>query len=153
MKSCKNHKRCLEDLNQKVEQICLEHNLKFTDLRKEVFDIVSQNHGMIKAYDILSHMQETNQNTKPPTVYRALDFLIENNFIHKINSLNSYITCHHLIEGGACFFLICSKCNSIEELNDNRFSDLILSSSKNHKFLLKKSSLEIQGVCVSCANK
>jgi len=150
MKSCDSHKNCLSELENKVRKICDERDLKFTNLRREVFLIISRNHGMIKAYDILECMRKKNPSTNPPTVYRALDFLIENNFIHKINSLNSYVTCYHLINEGFCFFLICSKCNNIEEVIDSRFSNLVISSSKKHKFFLQKSSLEIMGICQKC---
>lgn len=151
MKKCGDHKNCLKDLEKKIEITCQEQNLKFTDLRREVFLIISKNHGMIKAYDILAQMRKKNPSTEPPTVYRALDFLMENNFVHKINSLNSYVTCYHLVDEGFCFFLICSKCGSVEESLDSRFSDLIFSSAKKHKFLFQKSSLEIEGVCNKCS--
>ncbi len=151
MSKCANHKICLDGLEKKIERACEERNLKFTDLRREVFLIISKNHGMIKAYDILSQMRKKNPSTEPPTVYRALDFLMANNFIHKINSLNSYVTCYHLVDEGFCFFLICSKCGSIQESLDSKFSDLILSSVKKNKFLLQKSSLEIEGICFKCS--
>jgi Fur family zinc uptake transcriptional regulator len=151
MGKCNNHKKCLTNLEEKIAKTCNERGLKFTDLRREVFTIISKNHGMIKAYDILAKMREKNSLTEPPTVYRALDFLIENNFIHKINSLNSYVTCYHLVDDGFCFFLICSKCGIVEENLDSRFSDLIISAVKKHKFLLQKSSLEIEGTCKNCS--
>lgn len=151
MTKCSNHKNCLNDLEQKIDKICQERNLKLTDLRREVFLIISKSHGMTKAYDILAEMRQRNPSTEPPTVYRALDFLIENGFIHKINSLNSYVTCYHLVDEGFCFFLICSKCGSVEENLDSKFSDLILLSIKKHKFLFRKASLEIQGICSKCA--
>ena len=151
MTKCNNHKICLNAVAKKVEKTCQDQGLKFTDLRREVFSIISKNHGMIKAYDILAQMRKKNPATEPPTVYRALSFLSENNFIHRINSLNSYVTCYHLIDDGFCFFLICSKCGSIQESVDNKFSDLVISSTKKHKFLLQKSTLEIEGICNKCS--
>lgn len=150
MTECRNHKNCLKDLESKVENACIERNLKFTDLRREVFLIVSKSHGMVKAYDILAQMRKNNPLTEPPTIYRALNFLIENNFIHKINSLNSYITCYHLIDKTPCFFLICLECGSVEEVVDNKFSNLVLNSVKKHKFSPQRSNLEIEGICSSC---
>lgn len=58
MSKCANHKICLDGLEKKIERACEERNLKFTDLRREVFLIISKNHGMIKAYDILSQMRK-----------------------------------------------------------------------------------------------
>lgn len=153
MIKCTNHRNCLDSLEEKINTICKERNLNFTDLRRRIFSIISKSHGMIKAYDILFEMRKENPLTEPPTVYRALDFLTENNLVHKINSLNSYVTCYHLIEEGFCFFLICNKCSSIIESTDSKFSDLIMNAAKKNKFLLKKSSLEIEGLCKSCAIK
>jgi Fur family zinc uptake transcriptional regulator len=151
MSKCKNHKICLNDIENTIEKTCLERNLKFTDLRRKVFFIMSKSHRMIKAYDILAQMRKNNPSIEPPTVYRALDFLIENNFIHKINSFNSYITCYNFVSEKFCFFLICSKCGSVEENLDSRFSNLILSSVRKHKLFLQKSSLEIEGICNNCS--
>ncbi len=51
----------------------------------------------ISAYDLLDLLREIEPQAKPPTVYRGLEFLMEQGFIHKIESTNSYVVCHHLI--------------------------------------------------------
>ncbi len=50
--------------------------------------------GAISAYDLLDLLREAEPQAKPPTVYRALDFLLEQGFVHKVESTNSYVLCH-----------------------------------------------------------
>ena len=82
----------------RAEQICLERKCNFTEIRKKVFELIWKSHKPIKAYDLLALLSSQDFVEKPPTVYRALDFLQENHFIHRIESMNAYIGCnaeHH----------------------------------------------------------
>ena len=89
---CDNHEKCISTTIDQVEKICTEKGLRFTKIRKAILEIIWESHQPIKAYDILSKISNINYSEKPPTVYRALDFLMENGFVHKINSLNSEFT-------------------------------------------------------------
>ena len=77
---------------------CEAQGVTITQLRAQVLDIVLSMSGVIKAYQVLAHMQQSSRNTiAPPTAYRALDFWTEQGILHKIPAINGYILCLSLI--------------------------------------------------------
>ena len=97
----------LKESINKVEEICKSNKLGLTEIRKQVFEIIVKNNKPIKAYEILDKISNINNKpSHPPTVYRAIDFLIENGFVHKLNSINSFVGCFHPKAHKECYFLI-----------------------------------------------
>jgi Fur family zinc uptake transcriptional regulator len=90
-----NHKHayCLKSALVKVELRCNQRGLRLTAIRRRVLELVWKNHEPVKAYDILEILKTEKKGAAPPTVYRALDFLLQEGFVHKIESLNAYIGC------------------------------------------------------------
>ncbi len=129
-----------------------EKKLRFTSLRKKVFDIISKNQKPIKAYDILDILQKKDPSAKPPTVYRTLDFLLENSLVHKLHSSNSYVACSNPDkQHDQCYFLTCDKCNKTQELkNNDLISKQINNIALDSNFQIRNISIEIGGVCHSC---
>jgi Fur family zinc uptake transcriptional regulator len=80
-----------------VERACSERGLRLTDIRARVLGLVADAGKPIKAYDLLDKVREGEGAgaAAPPTVYRALDFLLANGFIHKLESVNAFVACHH----------------------------------------------------------
>ena len=106
----------------------------------------------LKAYDLLDQLKGDRSNAAPPTVYRALDFLIENGFIHKLQSINAYVSCHHPSVVHQVPFLICDECESADEICDERVSGLLTDQAKAHGFRTRSQTLEVHGVCKRCAH-
>ena len=98
MQKCDEQKKCVNDALAKAELVCQERGLRFTEIRKFILRLIWDNPKPSKAYDLLDEVSKMNYSAKPPTVYRALDFLLENGFIHKINTLNAYIACTHTLK-------------------------------------------------------
>lgn len=143
------HAHCIEDAVSAAVQICEERGLRFTDLRRHVLELVWEGHGAVKAYDLLEKL-DAEYSAKPPTVYRALEFLQENGLVHKINSLNAYVGCSHPLAHKDCFFLICSECNEVQECCSENLSDSLKSLVKKSDFLPEQTTLEIEGKCKEC---
>lgn len=152
MHECNAHKACLTGAIKKAEKICHEKGLRFTDLRKKVFEIICSSHKPAKAYDILAKLKD-NDISKPPTVYRSIDFLIEHGLIHKLNSINSYVYCAHPCAHNECYFLICKTCHEAKECCNDVLAKEVQKTSSNHKFSLEKVTLEIEGTCQECTKK
>ena len=112
--------------------------------------MIWEGHGPKKAYDLLSELRLTNQSAKPTTVYRTLEFLLENGFIHKVNSLNAFVGCSHPSKHQDCYFLICDSCNEIGEYCDATITSAIKTISEKNQFMIKNATLEIAGRCNSC---
>ena len=70
------HSRCIKNALQDAEAACLSGGLRLTELRRKVLELVWSSHAPVKAYDILDQMHKDNPKTAPPTVYRALEFLM-----------------------------------------------------------------------------
>ncbi|MEZ5691672.1 MAG: Fur family transcriptional regulator [Rickettsiales bacterium] len=150
MYNCDNHRICVNEAIQKAKQLCDEGGLRFTELRQKTLEIIWTSHRPAKAYDILDRLKTNDSSAKPPTVYRALDFLIENGLIHKLNSLNAYIGCSHPLESHECYFLICDKCQDVMECCDNRLTGVITDTTNKKQFSPKQITLEISGKCKEC---
>ena len=135
-----------------AEQICKEKGLRFTSLRKRVLELVWASCGPSKAYDLLNRLGANEEwFPKPPTLYRALDFLLANGFIHKIHSMNAYVGCSHPREAHECHFLICTKCGSLEECCSEQIAKILASTARKQEFILRNSTVEIEGECRDCA--
>lgn len=150
MLDCQDHEACIEKAMREAELICQERGLRFTELRKEVLKLVWVSHVPAKAYDILENLKGKEWSAKPPTVYRALDFLVETGLVHKLDSINAYIGRSHPREKNACYFLICTDCNEAKECCSSELSDAIESAWDNNSFRPKKITLEVLGQCNAC---
>lgn len=133
-----------------VKQASKERGLRLTPLRMEVLKLVAAAAKPMKAYDLLDLLREKHGNAAPPTVYRALDFLLENHFIHKLESINAFVSCHHPAEAHQVPFLICDTCSSAQEVCDERVADLIEAQAMALGFSPQVQTLEVHGTCKRC---
>ena len=152
MIECKNHDICINEAISQAELICNEQNLRFTDLRRNVFKIILQNHRPAKAYDVLEHLQENDSSAKPSTVYRTLDFLLEHGLIHKLHSSNSYTSCGHPKKHSQCYFLICDICNEAKECCDKSLTVAFNDIASANNFKARNITVEISGICKRCSS-
>lgn len=129
-----------------AEQICEEKGRRFTPLRAHVFELIANHNAPIKAYDLLDLLKPELGSPKPPTVYRALDFLSGLGLIHRVEALNAYIACDHSQGGHTAEFFICETCESLQERHANDHVDCVPKG-----FQINRSVIEHYGVCENCA--
>lgn len=108
------------------------------------------------AYALLDRLKAERANATPVTVYRALDFLLENGLVHKIERLNAYIACtdgseHIHQQGHAAQFLICRTCGTVAELEDPSIADAIARAAGQTGFRPIHATIEVEGLCAACA--
>jgi Fur family zinc uptake transcriptional regulator len=89
------HEHCVEDALAAADKLCAEQGLRFTPLRRRVLELVWSSHKPVGAYALLDKLRSEDLGSAPPTVYRALDFLIEHGLIHRIERMNAFIGCSH----------------------------------------------------------
>jgi Fur family zinc uptake transcriptional regulator len=133
-----------------VEQACEQRGLRLTPLRAQVLGLVAAAGKPIKAYDLLDRMKAENGSSAPPTVYRALEFLLEQGFIHRLASINAFVGCHHPQVAHSVPFLICDKCQNATELEDDRISALLDEQARDLGFETRAQTLEVHGLCAEC---
>jgi len=147
------HDHCLQDALDRADAICLDNGARMTDLRRQVLRLIWSGHSPLGAYDILDALREERGNAEPPTVYRALEFLLEHGLIHRIESLNAYVGCNapELPHGGQ--FLICRVCGMTAELNDLRIDTAISERALAAGFEVGRRTIEVDGICPHCQEK
>lgn len=146
------HQSCLASAMANAEQVCQQRGQRFTTIRRRVFELVWQQHKPIGAYEVLEKLQ-LNGRAAPPTVYRALDFLLELGLVHRIASLNAYVGCvqpEHPHDGQ---FFICSSCRAYAELDALPISAAIDKSARDSGFEVHQHTVEIMGLCPRCQAK
>ena len=144
------HKHCIEDAVAAAEKLCAEKDLRFTPLRRRVLELVWSSHKPVGAYALLDALRNEELGSAPPTVYRALDFLIGNGLIHRIERMNAFVGCSHPGETHRGFFLICGDCGNAEELHSEGLADTISSSASRRGFAARDMTLEVMGTCAEC---
>lgn len=148
-----NHTVCIENAVEAAERICAERGSRFTDLRRRILTMIWQGHKAVKAYDLLDQLANEGGSAKPPTVYRALDFLMDEGLVHKIESLNAYVGCPHPVGDHVSQFLICDNCETVEEVTSDTLRKSVQAASAEKGFTIKRQTLELHGLCAACARK
>ena len=136
-----------------VEKACRERGLNLTPIRAEALKQIAEAGKPVKAYDLLERMRGGPGASAPPTVYRALDFLLENGFIHRLVSINAFLACHHPLAGHVVPILICKTCESAQELEDETLAAQLDALARAQHFEPASSYLEVLGVCARCAGE
>ena len=77
-------------------------------------------------------------------------FLLEQGFIHRLASVNAFVSCHHPQVRHSVPFLICDNCQNAIELEDERISDLLDQQAKALGFTPRAQTLEVHGLCANC---
>ncbi len=147
------HERCVSTALTSAEAVCEKAGERLTPLRKRVLELVWDSHKPVGAYALLDKLKEDGRGAAPPTVYRALEFLLACGLIHRIESLNAYVGCSHPGENHVTQFLICRSCGTAAELDDRRLGDAIGRSAAEHGFNIVSRVIELSGVCARCKTR
>ncbi|MFS1537385.1 MAG: zinc uptake transcriptional repressor Zur [Candidatus Phlomobacter fragariae] len=140
-----------EKILYQAKKICQARNVRLTRQREEVLRLIAIQSCAISAYDLLDLLRISEPQAKPPTIYRGLEFLLEQGFIHKIESTNNYVICHHFEDPKhTSVMLICDSCGSVTETNGLAVETAILKLAKQTCFQLFRTVVESHGLCSPC---
>ena len=144
------HRRCQRELLSEARQLCETRKLRLTSRRRQVLEILLVSHQPMGAYDILAELNRNNPTERiaPPIVYRALEFLMGEGLIHRIESRNAFISCVHPGHQCTAQFLICRDCEQVAELESSNHP--LVAEANNLGFAVDHSVVEITGVCAEC---
>ena len=128
------HAACIADALADAESYCRHRGLRLTPTRRRVLEIVWRGHDPVKAYDILDELNRAGRRATPPTVYRALDFLMDASLIHRIDSLNAFVGCP--LAGGehTAQLLVCSRCETVKEIDDPAIRGILDQGASRYGF-------------------
>tara|TARA_E500000178_G_C16438511_1_gene494876 strand:+ start:33 stop:461 length:429 start_codon:yes stop_codon:yes gene_type:complete len=136
---------------KKAFQFCLKNGHRLTEPRKKVLEIIASSTKPIKAYEILKKLSIPLNFPKPPTAYRAIEFWQTHNFIHRIESLNSYFICKANHKHKGAQFMVCNKCGVVIESHICEIPSEIVESLKKKSFAPLSWNLEVSGTCRQCS--
>lgn len=144
------HNVCVASALERAKAICTEQGARLTAQRQQILELVWQEHKPVGAYELLERLRDAGVKAAPPTVYRALEFLLGHGLIHRIESLNAYTGCtapgtpHH----GQ--FLVCSQCRRVAELDEQDINHQLDASARRIGFEIERQTVEISGLCPGC---
>lgn len=146
------HAACVANALHRAETVCADHGLRLTPLRRRVLELVWHNHKPTKAYDLLDAIRAEHPGAAPPTVYRALDFLLDAGLVHRIESLNAFVGCDDGHGHSRPKFLICRSCERVAEIPGARLDGAIAREAEAAGFAVDGGVVEIRGLCRRCAS-
>ena len=150
LKADHDHHSCVEAALEKAAEICEQRKVRLTPLRRRVLEVVWDSHKPMGAYDILGLLAAERGSAAPPTVYRALEFLLENSLIHRIESLNAFVGCTKPGRDHAWQLLICRTCGRVAEISDAELERAISGAADRAGFAIQRRTIELAGLCPAC---
>jgi Fur family zinc uptake transcriptional regulator len=138
------------ELMQQAENLCVERNQRFTELRRVVLELVCSTDQPVGAYQLLDELRDRGRSAAPPTVYRALDFLLQQGLVHRLASSNTYLACVHPQRPHAALFLVCKRCGHTREVYTEGVIDVVKSRADEFGFSVEQASVEAGGLCKRC---
>ena len=157
----------LDTMLDRAEAQCARRGAQLTELRRQVLRLVLEAEQPVGAYALLDKLKTLRSGAAPPTVYRALDFLLEQGLIHKVERLNAFLGCVEAGQGEGHAhaghgeagrhhdhphqFLICRGCGATAEISDPAITAALASASAAAGFTLHQATVEAEGLCADCA--
>lgn len=131
-----------------------QRNIRFTDLRRKVFEEIASTRASVGAYEVLDRLAKKGTRLAPISVYRALDALLEAGVVHRLESKNSYFACNRLHlpkTGRRPIFLSCEKCGAVQEVDGDSIFHAIDAAAHATEFAPRVRFVEVSGTCSECA--
>lgn len=144
------HAQCIDEALQRAADLCARRGARLTTLRRRVLELVWQGHASVKAYDLLAQLSNEDGSAKPPTVYRALDFLMAHGLVHRLESLNAYVGCPQPDASHMSQFLICNACGTVAEFEAAAIEAAIVEEAEDAGFTVEAQTVEVRGRCRHC---
>lgn len=130
--------------------LCEARGSRLTPIRRRVLEILLEQGRSVKAYELLDLIRDDQAGAAPPTVYRALDFLVEEGLVHRLDAINAWAACHDA--GGAPhdLLVVCTACGAVAELSDPALTRRLADKVAQAGFSLSGHETELRGLCETC---
>jgi len=142
-------RRAVEKALRKAELLCQQRGVRLTPQRRRALELILAANQPVGAYTLLSELKSGGK-MGPPTIYRALDFLLEQKFIHRVVSLNAYIACIDLDHPHQGQFVICTKCGSTAEIHAEEITRGLNREGRALGFKVEHQVIELTGLSTRC---
>ncbi len=144
------HAHCRTDALARAEDLAATRGARLTPVRRRVLEILLEAHKALGAYDVLNRLAAEGFGNQPPVVYRALEFLEDQGFAHRIRRLNAFVACMHPGEAHAPAFLICRVCSTVAEAPAAPVMEALSLAAAHTGFAVERANVEASGLCPAC---
>jgi len=144
------HRQCVTDALDAAGRLCRDRGERLTPLRQRVLELVWDSHRPIGAYEILDLLRRERGRVAPPTVYRALEFLLDQGLVHRVESRNAYIGCDRPEHRHRAHFMLCTGCGLAAEVDDDALTGAIAALARRAAFAVEQETVELTGLCPVC---
>ncbi len=118
--------------------------------RAEILTILRRRGESCSAYDILDDMKKSNPKVAPTTVYRALEVLINQGEVHRLESLNAFIACKCDAHEHPPIMSICDDCGIVEDRTAPDVHAKLSVVLEQSGFMAHHQVVEVHGKCADC---
>ena len=147
------HRACVQGALRDAETLCARRGVRLTPARRRVLELIWQSHRPSGAYDLLERLAADGHRPSPPTVYRALDFLLRQGLVHRVSSRNAFVGCNHPGDDHMAQLFICDRCDVAFEQADGSLNRRIRRNAMDLQFKIRTQTVEIAGLCPRCARR
>ena len=147
------HGDCISRVLDEAERRVSQDKVNFTPVRRHVLEILLESHAAMPAYGLLKRLDEDGFGSQPPVAYRALDFLMDQGFVHKVERLNAFVACMYPHEAHTPAFLVCRNCRSVAETRVASAPAALRQEAQATGFAIERSVMEAEGLCRDCASR
>lgn len=144
------HGHCRADALGRADEIAQARGVRLTPVRRRTLEILLEAHRAMGAYDVLNRLAAEGFGNQPPVAYRALEFLEDQGFAHRIRRLNAFTACMHPGEDHAPAFLICRGCNMVAEAPAAPVMAALSRAAIDSGFTIERANVEAVGLCPAC---
>ena len=142
--------RQVEAALARAQGICASRRARLTPVRRRVLELILQSDQPTGAYALLAELQRGRGKLGPPTVYRALEFLLAHKLIHKIETSSAFIACGDIDHPHESQFMICEDCGATEEIRDDAIVQSLRRLGEGRGFAVERQVIEARGLCPAC---
>ncbi|NYT22313.1 transcriptional repressor [Alcaligenaceae bacterium] len=133
-----------------AQALCEARGRRLTPIRRKVLEILLQQGRSVKAYELLELIRDVQHGAAPPTVYRALDFLVEEGLVHRLDAINAWTACHDAGGEPHDLLVVCTRCGAVAELSDPALSRRLADRVAQAGFRLSDHETELRALCGRC---
>jgi len=150
--------RRTEGLLDHAAAVCEHRGAKLTELRRHLLGMILDAASPTGAYELLDKLRHTRRGAAPPTVYRTLEFLLDQGLVHRVERLSAFVGCvagctaepDGESHSHAAQFLICRQCGRVTEMQSHDVSVVLARAAKEAGFTIGSATVEAEGLCSTC---
>ncbi len=140
----------IENTLARAQRMCAARGARMTPVRRRVLELILRAEQPAGAYALLKQLRRGRGKLGPPTVYRALDFLLANRLIHKIETSSAFVACGDVEHPHHSQFMICDDCGMTEEVRDAAIVESVRRLGEGRGFAVERQVIEARGLCSAC---